>query len=278
MINGINTIFFGIVTYREKYDECDTFKSLIKSFESVNIDEILYIYIYDNTPDVDWKLNHLNLGNKIRIKYFTENENKGIAYAYNYLAKKAIEDKKEWFVILDQDTILPNDFYLSYRNFNLSYKILCPKIYVGDKLISPAYYHNYRSFPLKGLNTDSLLLKGISFINSGLLVNLQLFNSIGGYNEHLKLDFCDHDFIERIKSIGINEVGIIKSNLVQNFSFNTHDKFQALNRYIMFLKDYAIYDQNKNSLILFLNVGLPHLIKLSFKYKTTQFIRQWLAL
>lgn len=267
-----NKIVFFIVAYNENYFESVTFKTLIESFKNHKNGSVLEIYIYDNTPDESWVVEKKHIDDSINVNYFTQNKNKGISYAYNFLSSKAEENSKEWFVILDQDTALPIDFYKKYTNINDFYKIQCPRVYVGENLASPAFYKNYRSHFITTEVKDSIDLKDVSCINSGLLLNIEYFNSIGRYNEKIELDFCDHDFIDKVKKSGVKKIGIIDADLQQDFSYSTHSKVQALSRYKMFVRDFKEFKKGKNRIKLLFMVDLPHLAKLIYKYKSLKFI------
>ena len=51
------SLLFGIVTYKEKYWECDAYISLLESFKNDNKeDEDLFIFIVDNTDIEHWNI------------------------------------------------------------------------------------------------------------------------------------------------------------------------------------------------------------------------------
>ena len=265
-------IIFLIVTYKEKYYECDSFTSLLKSFKRSGV-PALNVMVFDNTVDDGWEIAPQSIPH-VNVYYYTEKSNRGISHAYNFLALKASDKGFKWMVLLDQDTSLPEDFISQYLTVCSRNKIYCPKVFVGDNLMSPSLYKNYRSYPLRQIepHISEIDLAGISCINSGLMINIDYFLSVGGYNENIQLDFCDHDFLLKIKKLGLECIGIIDCKLYQNFSFETHNKEQAITRYKMFVRDIKGFYKGKSAIKVFFNVDLPRLLKLTYQHKSLRFL------
>lgn len=268
-------IIFGIVLYNEKIQTSSTFNSLIKSIvETSSIGIPAKILVFDNTPRTENKKNEVFLYNDfIEIFYFTENENKGLPYAYNLFAQKAKEMDRKWLVLLDQDTTLPTCFYKNYLNIDQSIKIHCPLVFSNNVLMSPAYYRSFRSFLMPIPDKAAIELDKISCINSGLMVNVDFFIKVGGYNPNLFLDFCDHDFIYKVKSMKVKFLGLVPCRLEQDFSAENHTKDQAFTRYKLFVKDLKSFYKGKNTFQIFICVDLPRLLKLTYQYKSLQFFK-----
>lgn len=278
MTSFAKNIVFFIVTYKEHFDKSVTYNKLIESFFVSNLSNQISIFIFDNTPQDD--VHHYNTINtsvddkRINLKYFTKRNNIGLAKAYNFLADKATQESYQWIVLLDQDTSLPLNFFEMYYSASADFAVQAPIIFSNDTMISPAKYINYRTSELNNNNlTSALLINNITCINSGLLLNLNYFRSIGGYNENLFLDFCDHDFFDKIRLSDEKELGIIECKLQQDFSSNNHTKEQAKLRYKLFLKDLNTYSKDKNAINLFMRIDLPRLLKLTYQYKSLSFIK-----
>ena len=115
-------------------------------------------------------------------------------------------------------------------------------------------------------------LKNLSAINSGMLFNTEFFLKKGGYNTNLRIDFCDHDFIERLNGQNIF-ADILPIDLKQDFSASTNDKGKSLHRYKIYLKDMKEYRKGKNFLLFFLRVDLPHLLKEIYRNRSFEFLK-----
>lgn len=273
MDNYSANIVFSLVVYNEFYWEVESFKSLISSYFNSAIYESLNIYIFDNTV-VQKEIKEPYI-ERVNIKYISFGENRGISKSYNYLADLASNEGFDWIVFLDQDTKLSLDFYPKYiETINVlnqkNENIAVPIVKSGYKILSPSIYKNYRTRLLKNVQ-PIINLNDHSVINSGLLINCEFFNEVGGYNEELFLDFCDHDFFLKIKKRK-NYIYIIDTELQQDFSAETDSMDNALSRYKIFIKDLKSFKKNKNQLVLLLLVDIPHLLKLLFKYKSLKFL------
>jgi len=268
----LNNIVFCIVTYKEHYKSCDSYTSLINSYKFFNYGLNLNIFVYDNTPDNKPQFLE-ELSDNIFLKYASDGKNMGLAYAYNYFGKLAKANNFDQIVLLDQDTTLPDTFYKSYMDMDNHHGIACPRVVANNNLMSPSKYINFRSYLLDlDIDQTELNLNKISFINSGMMIDVKLFDRIGGYNQNLFLDFCDHDFIIKASS-KINKVGIIDCTLNQDFSATSNSKEQALFRYKFFIRDLVIFYKEKCKVKIFFNVDLPRLLKLTYQYKSLQFFQ-----
>ncbi|WP_185146944.1 glycosyltransferase [Chryseobacterium echinoideorum] len=270
----MSSLVFGIVCFREKFWETESFISLIESFkQSVSCNNII-IYIYDNTDFEYWSVsNEFEIAENIKIFYFWDSKNTGISAAYNHIAKFANNNAVEWIVFLDQDTFLPLDFVEKYfeRCKETSKKILFPKVYSNQALLSPSIYRFYRTFKIKKLGNE-IMLKHITAINSGLMIQTNFFFQHHGYDSCLKIDFCDHEFIERINNKNII-AEIINIRLEQNFSGNSNNLQKSLDRYKIYLNDLKSYSKNKNKILIFFMLDFPHLLKETFRNKSLAFLK-----
>ncbi len=269
-----NMLVFSIVVYNEFFWESITFNSLLSSFSKNKNNEEINIYIYDNSvrsQNIDFP----EFENDINIKYFAFNENRGISKAYNHLVNLALKDGFKWIVFLDQDTMLSLDFYHKYFDSiceleQSSNKMAVPVVKSKEHILSPFIYINFRS---RFLNEPPSLinLNKHSAINTGILIECNYFNKIGGYNEKLFLDFCDHDFFDKLRGFD-NTIRVINTELKQDFSTDTNTLHKALIRYSIFYSDLKAYKKDRNRFKLFFLVDLPHLIRLTLQHRTFKFI------
>lgn len=268
-------ILFALVTYKEVYYETNSFKSLLSSFFNEDSNRPLFVYIYDNTPIEKWKIEEVRFSSDIKISYHHDFSNPGISKAYNKIGSFAKENGFDAVVFLDQDTHLPCELYSVYIQFckkNTAFNVAIPKISVHDTIVSPARYHKYKSYLLTDFKKGWITINQLSWINSGMMIETDFFISSGGYNEEIQLDFSDHSYIEKIKQQGLTKVYLLPIILHQEFSAYTNSLAQDINRYKLFLRDFRSYRKDKNWGLLFINVDLPRLLRLTLKHKTFQFL------
>lgn len=275
MITQANQILFGIVCYREKFWEATSFKNLIHLCQQQGSAQQLSVFIYDNTDLPNWHiLDDFENSPFINLVYQSAPANPGISVAYNTIARYARDRHYSHIVFLDQDTELPAEFLATYTKIvDNDIDIAAPLVYENNILLSPSRYKNYRSSFYPSIESDKIELKNNSCINSGLLVKTDFYHKVGGYDENLRLDFCDHEFIKRAATF-TNYLHIVPVMLQQNFSTNTNSETKALARYALFTKDMKAFAKiNKNDFKITLCVDLPHLIRLTLQYKSLSFIR-----
>ena len=143
------------------------------------------IIIIDNTPNRNLKLDGEG------IIYIPLLANKGIAYALNVAAHKAIELQMDWILTMDQDSILSVDMLENYSDF-----LLLDKRNIG--VISPII-NMY-----KGENKQkSVGYKEIDeAITSGSLINLNAYKEVGGFKDEMFIDAVDFEFCWNLKAHG----------------------------------------------------------------------------
>ncbi|ACU08380.1 glycosyl transferase, group 2 family protein [Flavobacteriaceae bacterium 3519-10] len=269
-------ILFGIVTYGQNFWNSTSFKSLYNSYQSHNTEKPLILFVFDNTDKGHWDIeSYSEEYPDCIVEYHHDPANPGISYAYNFIANFAKRKNIPFVAFLDQDTSLPQEFYKIYLQTitdDSSLRIAAPKVYTRKGLMSPSKICHYRSFFINQIDNASIPLKNITCINSGLLINTIFYFQCEGYNKKLRLDFCDHDFMERV-AMNTDQLPIIPIALNQDFSAETNSTQNALHRYRLFLQDMKVFRRNKNKALFFVMVDFPHVIKQSLRHKTCGFLR-----
>lgn len=190
-------LLIAVVIYNHRI--IDT--SIIKTLSCMN--HKVDLFIYDNSD----KEQMLVTINNVNIYYEYDENNTGVSRAYNQAYKKAQELNKKILLVLDQDSSFNLSFieqymkmYKVYKNDYIYAPIVCDE--KKTKIYSPAFMSNFvgktQAFE-NFLYEETYGLVGKSVINSGLMIPLEIFEKIGGYNEKLKLDFSDIYFIEKYK-------------------------------------------------------------------------------
>jgi rhamnosyltransferase len=188
-----------IVLYKQSFTNAESIIMLdrLLTTESRSLD----LFIYDNSPlpqyEPSFKYNSFN------VTYIHDPANSGVSKAYNCGTAYAKKLGLEWILLLDQDTIFPDGFLKIYENAILQQyecKIFAPilKTQFGQNL-SPCLYYHKRGYWMTEVVPGKMNVQKYSPVNSGMLINVNTFLEIGGYNERVKLDFADFQFIERFQ-------------------------------------------------------------------------------
>jgi GT2 family glycosyltransferase len=190
-----------VVLYNCKIEDSETVLSLAKSLEDIS--DSMDLVVYDNSLVAAFESGSVFKYRAFIVHYFHDATNPGVSKAYNFAAQYALHLKKQWLLLLDQDTTFSIDAISNYVVVLKNYpqiKLFAPVLKLADnRIISPSRYCFKRGFALKEIAPGIHRLKKISPLNSGMLINLEAFRSVGGYNEKVKLDFSDFQFIERFK-------------------------------------------------------------------------------
>lgn len=187
-------VICGIVLFNP---DIERLKNVIESI----VNQVDCVCLYDNSSNNICDIRYLiNSFMDRRIVLLESSENNGIAYALNRIMEFAKDKKFEWVLTLDHDTICPNNIMNVYRSY-LEYKkigMICPNVI--DKNIVKNHW-----------NTTSLLEYEYveTCIQSGALVNILVWESVGGFDEWMFIDFVDFDYC---KKLNINKYKIIRCN------------------------------------------------------------------
>jgi GT2 family glycosyltransferase len=191
-----NKILITLVTYKQSYINTVAYQSITRNVEQLKNIE-MSLFIYDNSPYSSEAPNLLGI-NQI---YRHDATNPGVSKAYNCGFQYAKELGYDWVILMDQDTILTNsglnEYLKSINNFP-DILIHAPILKSGETIISPSLYKFRRGFPIKTIEPGIKQLGKISPLNSGMCINAKVFNEMGVYNEKIRLDFSDFDFIRRV--------------------------------------------------------------------------------
>lgn len=214
-----------IVLYNQKIFQSNTFNSLIKNS---NLD----LFIYDNSLIAQHQLNEFE-----DYIYIHDSANSGLSKAYNIAANYGREANYEWILLLDQDTTFPINAlakYIEAINANPTINLFAPTLFLSDNhYFSPTFYkHRISKTPYIKLSGITELTK-YSPINSGLMININAFWDVGGYNERVRLDFSDYQFLERF-SVFNKYFFVVDFTGIQSFSNEELNPAKLINRYIIF--------------------------------------------
>lgn len=285
MKDFLNSLQIIIVTYKEPYSTCKSFCSLLESLDKQYYPN-LHFFIYDNSPTeyVNSESRYNSVYQNVNVIYKHNPSNAGLGIAYNKGATIAEQNNKKWLLILDQDTDFPIGVLEVYYKAVISdsdIDVFAPTLFAEDmKLISPSKYVYKRGFPLSFIPNGITSLKNITPINSGILISLALFNSVGGYNEKIRLDFSDHAFMDRVRRQR-KDFFVINCNIIHNlssYSINTFDK--ELIRFSFFCEGAKVAAQDSQSYINYFIITFLRTCKLSIIFRNVLFfailLKNWL--
>lgn len=216
-----------VVLYGEELWFCNTYKSLLSKHPRLSL------FIYDNSPSGQ----HIDFNFDENIQYISDPTNPGLSFAYNQAALYADKHGYDWLLILDQDTSFPKNIlndYINAMNENPEVKLFVAPMQIdGGKYISPVKVFFHTAKCSKSVPVGITSIHKYSPINSGMMINLNAFFKVGGYNEKVPLDFSDYQFVERFARF-YDSFYVLSSVCQQAFSNQVHSTEQKLFRFNIF--------------------------------------------
>jgi GT2 family glycosyltransferase len=240
----ISDIQFVIVLYKCKLQDSATFLSITAALETESIDTKVDLYVYDNSP---YKQEPTVSSEHWTITYKSDILNTGLSSAYNVAASHARTSEKKFLLLLDQDTEFPLNtitVYLESINNNLNVKLFAPILKIQNgKIMSPCRYVNKWGKLIDHIAPGINSLDNYVPVNSGLCVSLEHYFASGQYNEKIRVDGADFQFIERFKKKIETRFYVLDLQIEQDFSLFESDINNILTRFKIFLIDVKNFDR-----------------------------------
>jgi len=149
--------------------------SNVKSY----IEQLDVLYVFDNSEDGIQNKVELEKTFFAKIKYYSYNENRGIAFALNFILEIVSHSEYDWILTMDQDSsfLLPDGFDSYFKKVKKEIDnriaLFCP-LYPGETTIIPQFY------------------------TSGSIMNLGAWLNVGKFDEKLFIDEVDGDYTFRL--------------------------------------------------------------------------------
>ncbi len=230
-----------------------------------------HLFVYDNTHERQVISGH----DCWEIAYFHDPSNSGVSRAYNMGALMAQKLGKRWLLLADQDTTFPDDIFEKYilaMDLHPGYRVFAPILTDNQGVISPFKPGYTSGNRIKKVVVGRHLLDQMHAINSGLLIDLQLFETAGGYDERFKLDFSDIVFFSKLKFF-IREIVIVGAFCGHGHSSQESGNIEfGLSRFKGYLHALSILGSTRKARAAYLIRAGMRAVKLSFQYKSVRFV------
>lgn len=269
--SDVNAIMAVLVLYKTKLEDSETFVSLGNSLKNSKLR--MDIVVYDNSPTPMVTAPEC-INDNWTIHYIHDNTNPGVSKAYNEGFGIARKLNKKWLLLLDQDTSFPQNAIVEYSKAvreTPSIFLFAPILISNDKIMSPCRYFLHRGYSLKKVKYGVCDFSMKSLLNSGMLIQVEAFQKVGGYNEKIRLDFADHAFIKCYKGYYRNFV-VINMRCYHGFFGNQSLTTNAALVRFAYYGEGARYSANNfMDFLILLLVATCKAVKLSLTYKNLKF-------
>lgn len=269
----LDSLLIVLVLYKSDLETSESFQSIEACLKTTNSN--VDVFIYDNSPQrLDLNLNQYNS----QIHYVWDSNNPGVSKAYNEGFAFAKNDAKKWLLILDQDTEFDSDFLIKYHNAHANspdLSLFAPILKLNSgEIYSPCKYKFPRTTILKKINAGITDLKNLSLLNSGMLISTNAFQEAGGYDERLKMDFTDFEFMDRYRKMSTHFF-LIDTVGIHGFSGFQDEMEASLVRFDRYCQSFSVMCSIRTSLIdkiMLIAIASLRSIKLSLAFRNICFI------
>lgn len=186
----------GVVTYNP---ELPRLKENLEAIAS----QVRKVFVYDNASGNIEDIESLLAGCSTCIKLYKGERNKGMAVALNVLARGALEEGFSHILFLDQDSVASPCL--------VSKLLMNSKSSVG--IVSPQVVDRNERMSNQAVDARGAI-KVSRAITSGSLLNLKVFDVVGGYDERLFVDWVDFEFCDNLRVHGYEIVRVNDATLL----------------------------------------------------------------
>lgn len=260
---NFDDILVVIVLYKSDLAHSDTVKTLGNSFE---LNSKIDLLVYDHSPNRQYESNRFEYAN-FSVQYVHDSSNSGLSTAYNYAYQLAIQNKKSWLLLLDQDTFFTKKYLEEIIDLDIDRLVkkpvaILPRINSLDnsQVISPSKM--FLGGICRPIRIESGIVDSkITGINSGTILSTAYLNEINGFTTMYTLDMLDHWYFKKIfedkecfylLEATINQDLSVIENFEKNVSLVRYK--QMLKSEVFFMKSERFFDRFVFKLRLFLRV------------------------
>jgi GT2 family glycosyltransferase len=227
------SILCVIVLYNCELARSQSFSSLLQILNSEpESAKHFSLVLYDNSPQPQ---EHAVLAG-FPVCYTHDPSNGGLASAYNFALARAESEKRDWLLLLDQDTTLTREFIVELLeasnalHSHAQVAAIVPKLRVNGRIDSPAsdffslLRHQFEPpEPPMGNDVVGIQEQSLCSYNSGSTLRVRALRSIGGFPKEFWLDFLDHAVFHALFKSGFR-LYVMLATLTHDSSYSDIDK------------------------------------------------------
>ena len=273
----VSKVLFVIVLFKTRLTDSLTYNSLRTAVMSFLPEGQVDLLICDNSPVQEINQQDYENDKFFSVAYLHDPNNPGISLSYNRAAKFAVEKGKKWMLVLDQDSILPENSLDKYMEALITwpdYPIYTPQVYAQNVLLSPCRYFMHRGSPLPHVKSGVNTIIGKNVVNSGLLISLDAYQKVGGYDEKVWLYFSDFVFFNRLKEY-YKEFVVVNCRIEHELSSSDYSNYEfAYKRFTYYCQGAKEASESSNTFAYFgygLTVGMRSIL-MCRRFKSLSFL------
>lgn len=222
-------VLIVVVLYGQSLYASNTYRTLVAENSDVAL------FVYDNSP----RLVHDQGFGCLDVRYVSDLSNPGLSYAYNRAAEYALARGFRWLLITDQDTCFCQGLlnqYIEQINLHPDQVLFVPRMSVSSThFMSPVRKRFFGNRLERRVPDQVVRFDHYAPINSGMMVSVDAFLRVGGYNERVPLDFSDFQFADRLAQF-YPTFFVLDAVCQQEFSNEVQSKEQKLARFVLYCR------------------------------------------
>jgi len=232
----------------------------------------LDLLIYDNSPCPQV---NPEFDDGINLFYFHDTRNHGLSAAYNYGLSIANANGCKWVLLLDQDSLVTEDYFLEVLDQvqqgdnGIDCFIPVVKSMASGVVLSPSrlFFGSIHGEKYVTYGTPEV---AVSAINSGLVISVFFMNSIGGFNRDYFLDGLDHWLFRQVyRKHG--KVFIMKSAILHDISIENYLNQVSLMRHRLILESMNISSRESAFMYFVQRLRLVKMLLRSIGFKNYRY-------
>ncbi len=181
-----NSIEIVLVLYHCSLNDSVTFSTLVEPLRRTSLNCELILFNNDQLQEIE------------STEYLVVNsdENVKLAGAYNFALKRARENGRNWILLLDQDTEVPENYFkelekLFSEGISNDLAAIVPRLEYNGRQISPVKVSRWMRLE-RELKTTGYTNCRMNALNSLSLFRVDFLSSIGGFSMDYPFDMLDH--------------------------------------------------------------------------------------
>ncbi|MEJ7822081.1 MAG: glycosyltransferase [Chitinophagaceae bacterium] len=168
------------------------------------------LFVFDNSETKSFEQDRFSTLSK--IQYYKDFQNQGIASRLNTACELSIKGDYQWLLTMDQDTSFSEEAIKNY--------LQCFENFQGKDKVA-GFGTNFKKEKVTSIATSQS--KNVHrLITSGMLLNLSLYEKIGGFDEALFIDLVDNEYCIAAKKLGYSLIEFSDIYITHNLGKQVH--------------------------------------------------------
>lgn len=193
-------------------------------------DKVDHFIVVDNSDRKQPEIIETLKSNYANIIYIDNHGNLGIATALNIACDTAITQRSDWILTMDQDSK-----FINFENYLNCLKSLPD---ASETALLAANPGRFNTDQIRDNTPDCNHKEDFIVITSGNFLNLNLFNTVGRFDDNLFIDVVDYDYCAKVRLAGYKTL-LFKNVLLEHQLGVLHKRKNLLTRKVKYKREHS---------------------------------------